>query len=551
MEADIAPVIAANGTEEISPGVEVAPPVVYQELQPHTDQQQDKSIEATDASEVVGELMDYIGEGDASTHTMGNAAETEEVATITPDVARAVQIGEAEFLDDEMAEVDVHKLIEEVDNANTSPAEQGIDGGADKADAADIGAEEDNAAEKDDAAAADVGAEEDVAAVEETDVTAEENFESASASEEEAELITGDEPPKEQVDGTDPVPAVRERKKEEEVDENQCRGCTSKEDLVSLFKKTVDATPADMLVDLCPNLSIAVKDFMPQFICTTCLNSLTIAIQLRKQLETTERDLRKRLSRSKNKVRRPRGYVVIDAPVSDSASDDDEDDDVEFKVSDVAGSTSAESDSPESDISEKRKRSMGRGRGRKKATKRGSEDNDDESVSASKKKALGSPSMTGPFECNQCDLTFSRKQSYVLHRKSHDPRSVFTCEICEKTFKVQWAYKTHMERHAQERAHFRCELCTQVFKLRAELKRHMAVRHDEHGFIYECKRCQRTFLTQQRLQRHQSTSCLRHGEERSSHNNKRRSTEGQPQGRDLFKSVAPLTTTYWSDSFSD
>ncbi|XP_022223258.2 uncharacterized zinc finger protein CG2678 [Drosophila obscura] len=535
MEADIAPVVTANGTEEIS--TQSVAPQEYQELHPHNEQQQNKPIEASAA--VVGEIMDYLEEGDATAGTAGHATATEEGATpetATENVAEPEQLGEAEFLDDEMPDVDVHKLIEEVDNANTSPTEPSIDAGA--------GNDVDDAA--------DVGAQEDVAAVDEADVAgggaAEDNFETAS--EEEAELITGDEP-NEQAEGTEPVPAVRERKKEEEVDENQCRVCTSKEDLVTLFKKTDDATPADMLVDLCPNLSIAVKDFMPQFICKTCLNSLTIAIQFRKQLETTERDLRKRLSRSKNKVRRPRGYVVIDAPVSDSASDDDEDDDVEFKVSDVAGSTSAESDSADSDISERRKRPMGRGRGRKKATKRGSEDNDEESVTVPKKRAHGSPSMTGPFECNQCDLTFSRKQSYVLHRKSHDPRSVFTCEICEKTFKVQWAYKTHMERHAQERAHFRCELCTQVFKLRAELKRHMAVRHDEHGFIYECKRCQRTFLTQQRLQRHQSTSCLRHGEERSSHNNKRRSTEGQPQGRDLFKSVAPLTTTYWSDSFSD
>ncbi|SPP73979.1 uncharacterized zinc finger protein CG2678 [Drosophila guanche] len=567
MEADIAPVVAANGTEETS--TQSVAPTMYQELHPRTEQQQNKPIEASSAT-VVGEIIDYLQEGDDGTaghatvtEETGATAREEESATATEgEGAKAVAanavaaaepepMGEAEFLDDEMPDVDVHKLIEEVDNANKSPAKPSIDTASENPVAGDVDAEVDTAAK---AKSLGVDAEE-----EETDIAgdggadgaaAEDNFETAS--EEEAELILGDEPI-ELAEGTEPVAAVRERKKEEEVDENQCRVCTTKEGLVSLFKKTVDATPADMLVDLCPNLSIAVKDFMPQFICGTCLNSLTIAIQFRKQLETTERDLRKRLSRGKNKVRRPRGYVVIDAPVSDSASDDDEDDDVEFKVSDVAGSTSAESDSADSDISEKRKRPLGRGRGRKKATKRGSEDNEEESGSAPKRKGHSSPSMSsGPFECNQCDLTFSRKQSYVLHRKSHDPRRVFTCEICEKTFKVQWAYKTHMERHALERAHFRCELCTQVFKLRAELKRHMAVRHDEHGFIYECKRCQRTFLTQQRLQRHQSTSCLRHGhEEHSSYHNKRRSTDGQPQGRDLFKSVAPLTTTYWSDSFSD
>lgn len=149
------------------------------------------------------------------------------------------------------------------------------------------------------------------------------------------------------------------------MDEDQCRVCTSKEELVCLFKKQIDATPADMLLVICPNVSILPKDFMLQFICTKCMGSLTIAIQLRKQLETTDQELRKRLSRSKNKVRRPRGYVVIDAPVTDSSEDEDELDD-EFKVSDVAGTTSADSDSADSDDSEKEKKKPGpRGRPRK------------------------------------------------------------------------------------------------------------------------------------------------------------------------------------------
>ncbi|ALC41749.1 CG12391, partial [Drosophila busckii] len=369
----------------------------------------------------------------------------------------------------------------------------------------------------------------------------EEPEEEAGDGDDEGELIVGD-------DAEQALAVARSggQKQEEPVDENQCRVCTNKEQLVSLFNKVDKAiTPADLLMSICPNVSIALKDFMPQFICSTCLASLTIAIQLRTQLEDTERDLRKRLSRSKNKVRRPRGYVVIDAPVSDSASDEDEElNDEEFKVSDEeAVSTSPDTVSSDSDASEKRK--PGRKRGRKKGSKRAAGSNSDEEFQK-KKSSLQLPAH-GPFECDQCELTFARKQSYIMHRKTHDSRQLYSCQICQKKFKVQGAYRTHMERHAQERAHFRCELCPQVFKLRVELKRHMAMRHDEHGVMYECKRCQRTFLTQQRLQRHQSTSCVRYPAEQ-----KMKRHEGHPsQGRDLFKSVAPLTTTYWSDSFSD
>lgn len=486
------------------------------------------------------------------------------------------EMGEAEYLEDDTADDDGDGTEVEGEAADKSNADnvqnekEVATKGAEAAAEAEAG--EENQKEDSNTATAEVeDADDEGGDAEDEDEEGEEEEEDVEEEEEEeGELIIGDDPKPAVIaagganeEETEPNVTARSgaQKQEEQVDENQCRVCTSKEELVSLFTKTSEATtPADMLLLLCPSVSIAPKDFMPQFICSTCQQSLTIAIKLRKQLETTERDLRKRLSRSKNKVRRPRGYVVIDAPVSDSASEEDEEelnDDAEFKVSDVAGSTSADSESADSDISEKRKPGRPGRRGRKKGTKRsatGSQNEDEYYSSSSKKKSSsGTPAAAaqGPFECDHCDLSFPRKQSYVMHRKTHEARYEFHCQICNKKFKVRGAYKTHMERHEAERAQFRCELCSQVFRLRAELKRHMAVRHDEHGVIYECKRCQRTFLTQTRLQRHQSTNCVRHPEPKQV--KQRQSMEsGHPsQGRDLFKSVAPLTTTYWSDSFSD
>lgn len=488
------------------------------------------------------------------------------------------EMGEAEYLEDDTADDDgegteVEREVADKSNADNVQNEEEVATKGAEAETAAVSeaAEEKQKEENSSAATAEVEDADDEGDAEEDDEEGEEEEDELEEEDEEGELITGDDPKtaaatasagdaNEETEAN--VTARSGAKQEEPVDENQCRVCTSKEELVSLFTKTSEATtPADMLLLLCPSVSIAPKDFMPQFICSTCQQSLTIAIKLRKQLETTERDLRKRLSRSKNKVRRPRGYVVIDAPVSDSASEEDEEelnDDAEFKVSDVAGSTSADSESAESDISEKRKPGRPGRRGRKKGTKRsatGSQNEDEYYSSSSKKKSSssGTPAVAaqGPFECDHCDLSFPRKQSYVMHRKTHEARYEFHCQICNKKFKVRGAYKTHMERHEAERAQFRCELCSQVFRLRAELKRHMAVRHDEHGVIYECKRCQRTFLTQTRLQRHQSTNCVRHPEPKQV--KQRQSMEsGHPsQGRDLFKSVAPLTTTYWSDSFSD
>ncbi|TDG48927.1 hypothetical protein AWZ03_004611 [Drosophila navojoa] len=536
----------------------------------------EKEAEACKAAE-----EEALAEGNAMIQYDGQSAAVVEPEEHEKEVEE--EMGEAEYLDDEMpdddcesegevtAEADVQTdkgaaattvaqetTVErdeaEADTETVTEAQAKVD-----AEAADVptGAEAESTveteaeteAEDKEAAVDDVGEDAEDEAEHETEETAEDEVveelvEEAEEAEDEGEIITGDDAQEEQMN-------IRSGALAEEVDEVQCRVCTSKDQLISLFTKTSQGSvPVDMLLLLCPSVSIALKDFMPQFICSSCLESLNVAIKLRQQLESTEKELRKRLSRSKNKVRRPRGYVVIDAPVSDSASEEDEEelnDDAEFKVSDVAGSTSADSDSADTDISEKRR--PGRRRGRKKGTKRSAGANSQDEEHQRKRSLQTSPAASqGPFECDQCDLSFPRKQSYVMHRKMHDSRHEFQCQICNKKFKVRGAYKTHMGRHASERAQFRCELCGHVFRLRAELKRHMALSHDEHGIIYECKRCQSTFLTQTRLQHHQSTDCNRRSEDRV----KRRSTEGQPsQGRDLFKSVAPLTTTYWSDSFSD
>ncbi|EDW58781.1 zinc finger protein 35 [Drosophila virilis] len=550
MEEEITPAATTNGVAENGEDVETEP-------QPQP-QPQPEVVSATNAwaassaiveeEEAEANTVVYMAEGNAAAHvepqTSVVAAEEHEEEE---EVDGEEEMGEVEYLEDEMAddECDDERELTEVEEDASAAVNNKEDEPTAVAPSAAAESAPSETAEEPVEDSVDEAIEESV------DDSVEEAVEELVEAEDEGEIITGDDAQPDPTEEANASARSGAQAQVEPVDETQCRVCTTKDQLVSLFTKTSEgSTPADMLLLLCPSVSIAPKDFMPQFICNGCLESLTIAIKLRQQLETTERELRKRLSRSKNKVRRPRGYVVIDAPVSDSASEEDEEelnDDVEFKVSDVAGSTSGDSDSADTDISEKRK--PGRRRGRKKGTKRSAGANSQEEENHKRRSLQTSPAASqGPFECDQCDLSFPRKQSYVMHRKMHDSRHEFHCQICNKKFKVRGAYKTHMERHAAERAQFRCELCAQIFRLRAELKRHMALSHDEHGIIYECKRCQRTFLTQTRLQRHQSTNCNRHSETKV----KRQAMEGHPsQGRDLFKSVAPLTTTYWSDSFSD
>ncbi|XP_004535718.1 putative zinc finger and SCAN domain-containing protein 5D [Ceratitis capitata] len=389
-------------------------------------------------------------------------------------------------------------------------------------------------------------------------------------------------------DDEQPTSTAREAAKmENHVDENQCRVCTSKESLISLFKTINKQTIADKLMSICPTVSIAQKDFMPQFICNPCLDNVTIALELKTKCENTERELRKKLSRSKNKVRRPTGYVVIDATLDSDPSDEEPNDDVEFKVSDDGGIT-AEDDSDDSDFgtTSKKKRSPRGGpsrRGRRKSaavtpapkvkekkrigrppTKRSldsppmfkeeSSDDEEESHKKIKKRKIKSspPSaeqveLPSEFPCDECEQVFSRKLSLILHKKVHMQREPLKCEVCGQMFKIQGAYRKHVQKHNEEPAGFECNKCEYVGSSKAELRRHLVDEHDEQGILYQCEKCKRKFVSEARLEKHQDGRCP--GQERPPKS--RPDMDSFAVGKDLFKSVAPLTTTYWSDSFSD
>ncbi|XP_053964661.1 histone-lysine N-methyltransferase MECOM isoform X1 [Anastrepha ludens] len=390
-------------------------------------------------------------------------------------------------------------------------------------------------------------------------------------------------------DDEKPTSTAREAARmENQVDENQCRVCTSKESLISLFKTINKQTIADKLMLICPTVSIAPKDFMPQFICNPCLDNATIALQLKTQCETTERELRKKLSRSKNKVRRPAGYVVIDAALESDPSDEEPNDDVEFKVSDEGGIT-AEDDSDDSDfgaIKKKRSpRATGGRRGRRRSaavtpapkvkekkrmgrppTKRRlptpppmKEESSDEAEEESPKKQIKKKKIksTPPaeeqeekpteFPCDECEQVFTRKLSLILHKKAHSQREPLKCEICGQIFKIQGAYRKHVQKHNEEPTGFECNKCEYTGTSKAELRRHLVDEHDEQGVLYQCEKCKRKFVSEARLEKHKEGRCP--GQERAP--KLRQDVENYTVGKDLFKSVAPLTTTYWSDSFSD
>jgi hypothetical protein len=99
------------------------------------------------------------------------------------------------------------------------------------------------------------------------------------------------------------------------------------------------------------------------------------------------------------------------------------------------------------------------------------------------------------------------------------------------------------------------------------LKKHTNSEHkNDNSITYECSKCKRFFSSLSRYEKHREscTSTISSNHQKSikitpssvskkpmMNRARERDDTAPPTGKDLFKTVAPLTTTYWSDSFSD
>ena len=122
-------------------------------------------------------------------------------------------------------------------------------------------------------------------------------------------------------------------------------------------------------------------------------------------------------------------------------------------------------------------------------------------------------------------------------------------------FKYQINLTSHMQMHKEN---YPCDDCGKAFSSKMELKRHNVSEHksSESTITYECSKCKKFYSSLVRYEKHRET-CAVGGKPVVKMSTKpkildRKIKEEFPStGRDLFKTVAPTTSTYWSDSFSD
>lgn len=323
------------------------------------------------------------------------------------------------------------------------------------------------------------------------------------------------------------VPDEKTKRKdavEEEINKNQCRVCLSTDDLVDVYKfydKGKKLQICDLVTKLCPTLRIHERDYLPQFVCSVCEDRLIKAFELKLQCEAIDRELRSKLPRRKLKARSATEFVLIDCKDLSSGSEEEDEalDDDEFHLSEEI-SSSSDLDSDASSEPEKKRRPPSK-RIRKPPPAPPQKRPVAPMVYVHKpqiKSKPATPVAIGNIKVERIDA--NRTPAKRVHH--------YQCSICRKTFTDQTVFNNHVQMHRDEKART-CVQCKHKFVSVAELQRHIRMHH---------------------ITPKATTPSDGHN---ANVNNKRRSEPETPGNgeRDLFKTVAPLTTTYWSDSFSD
>lgn len=375
---------------------------------------------------------------------------------------------------------------------------------------------------------------------------------------------------------------VVRRKDGTPADLDICRVCQSKEELGDIFEFETSVRICDLIMKLCTNVRIAERDHLPHKICKSCVEKLRIAHDFKTLCENTDKELRQTLKRS-YKSRRTTDFVIVNCPMSDEdKSDEEPQDDDEYKVS----QSEVESEPVTSDDSfapSPKKKKTPKRRGRRQRSeptpveppvkrRRGRQPGYSPKAAAAAKTSKSpvkaaiiedtprrrgrppknrSPGLANVvyIEAPDPSSSDSEDDKPIRPRKTHD------CNKCDETFKTGVELKEHLQTHKGDL--FPCTKCEKTFKSKVYLSNHLERHTQDEKKREEKLKAKEMKKQQQRLKeiqkRKEHEERLKRQKSQTGSAEKKKKVEASPvgTGRDLFKCVAPLTSTYWSDSFSD
>lgn len=348
------------------------------------------------------------------------------------------------------------------------------------------------------------------------------------------------------------------KKKEPDVDPNQCRVCKVTESLIDIFAIEEDMRICDIIMKMCNNIRIHERDSLPHMICIGCLGRLRIAYQFMKDVETTDKDLRSKLKRStKARKTNEKSFVIIDCNEFSESDDDEQNDDEDYQASNAEEEDLTSSGDDTDTRERKRAKRQPKKRGPKKTKIKKIKKDLTQTAKRLKRDIVFIEANDSSDEknkkrekCKDCNKTFSSKSNLKMHRKNaHAPKedeAPFKCHVCGRGFKYSINLTSHMQIHKDS---YTCDECGRVFGTKTDVKKHALNLH-KCSLSYECNKCRRLYCNVRRYQKHRE-NCSDHAASSAKKKMHKVKEEVSSTGRDLFKTVAPVTTTYWSDSFSD
>mmetsp|Transcript_68490 Transcript_68490/g.108765 ORF Transcript_68490/g.108765 Transcript_68490/m.108765 type:complete len:445 (-) Transcript_68490:149-1483(-) len=92
----------------------------------------------------------------------------------------------------------------------------------------------------------------------------------------------------------------------------------------------------------------------------------------------------------------------------------------------------------------------------------------------------GAPGMPQKirFHCNVCARSFSGKQHFEYHMRTHSGEKPFKCETCGKAFRAKHSLKNHLRIHTGERP-YQCKMCGKWFRQLGVMKNHIKNMHSQ------------------------------------------------------------------------